>query len=65
MSDESRAPVPGGLTLRQAELLRVIQGLDPSSRHTLKIVCRGTEPWEIQEIVEHRALGDLRPRRDS
>jgi hypothetical protein len=52
-------------TPRQEELIRIIQGLDPASRHTLKIVCRGTEPWEIQEIVEHRALGELRPRRDS
>lgn len=53
------------LTSRQAELLRIIQSLDPAARHTLRIVCRGAEPWEIQEIVEHRTLGNLRPRSEA
>jgi hypothetical protein len=64
MSDEPPEPPLKPPSARQAELLRVIQGLAPDVRHTLRIVCRGTEPWEIQEIVEHRTLGDLRPRRD-
>ena len=49
------------LTPRQENLLRIIQGLAPDLRHTLKIVCRGPEPWEIQEIVEHRRIEDLNP----
>ena len=63
MGPEAKPVKP--LTPRQEELIRIIQGLASDARHTLKIVCRGPEPWEIQEIVEHRALGDLRPRRDS
>ena len=52
------------LTARQEELLRILQALDPEQRHTVRIVCRGTEPWEVQEIVEHRSLGELKPRRN-
>jgi hypothetical protein len=51
------------LSPRQEELIRIIQGLAPDARHTLKIVCRGAEPWEVQEIVEHRQLGEVKPRR--
>ena len=51
------------LTPRQEELIRLIQGLAPDARHTLRIVCRGPEPWEVQEIVEHRALGEMKPRK--
>lgn len=51
------------LSPRQAELIRLIQSLDPSARHTIKILCRGTEPWEIQEVVEHRQLGEVKPRK--
>lgn len=50
------------LTDRQRELLRLIQSLAPDSRHTLTVVFRGTEPWEVQTLVEHRKLGELRPR---
>lgn len=39
------------LTKRQNELIRHIQALDKQKRHTLTIVCRGTEPWEIREHV--------------
>lgn len=49
------------LTPRQEELIRVIQGLDPRARHTIKVVCRGSEPWEIQEVIEHRKLGEVKP----
>jgi hypothetical protein len=49
------------LTPRQRELMRLIQSLAPDARHTIKIVCRGSEPWEIQEIVEHRKIGDVKP----
>jgi len=51
------------LTPRQEELIRLIQSLSPDARHTLRIVCRGTEPWEVQEVVEHRQIGELKPRR--
>lgn len=58
---------PGGrdlrpLTPRQEQLIRFIQGLDPAKRHTLTIICRGTEPWEIESAVERQKLGDLKPR---
>lgn len=49
------------LTPRQRELMRLIQNLAPDARHTIRILCRGSEPWEIQEIVEHRKIGDVKP----
>lgn len=52
----------GPLTDRQRELVRLIQSLPADSRHTLTVVLRGTEPWEVQTIVEHRKLGELKPR---
>jgi hypothetical protein len=61
MQDNEKPLAP--LTPRQAELVRLIQSLDPSARHTIKIVCRGSEPWEIQEIVEHRQIGEVKPRK--
>jgi len=42
--------------------MKLIQSLPPDSRHTLTVVLRGTEPWEVQTLVEHRKLGDLKPR---
>ncbi len=51
------------LSPRQAELIRLIQSLDPAARHTIKILCRGTEPWEIQEVVEHRQIGEVKPKK--
>jgi len=50
------------LTDRQRELMRIIQTLPADSRHTLTVVFRGTEPWEVQTIIEHRKLGELKPR---
>ncbi len=50
------------LTERQRELLRLIQSLPSDSRHTLTVVLRGSEPWEVQTIIEHRKLGDLKPK---
>ena len=52
----------GPLTERQRELIKLIQSLSPDSRHTLTVVLRGTEPWEVQTLIEHRKLGDLKPR---
>ncbi|HEX7898109.1 MAG TPA: hypothetical protein VF950_10140 [Planctomycetota bacterium] len=64
MSTEDGGDKPlGPLTPRQAELLRLIQNLDPSARHTIKILCRGAEPWEIQEVIEHRQIGEVKPRK--
>ncbi len=42
------------LTTRQTSLIRLIQGLDPDLRHTLEIECRGTEPWKVAVVKEHR-----------
>jgi len=39
------------LTERQKELIRFIQALDKSKRHTLIVICRGREPWEVKEHV--------------
>ena len=50
------------LTARQEELMRLIQSLAPDARHTLTVVCRGSEPWEIQEQIEHRKLGEVKPK---
>ena len=52
----------GPLTERQRELIKLIQSLPPDSRHTLTVVFRGSEPWEVQTLIEHRKLGDLKPR---
>jgi hypothetical protein len=49
-------------TPRQIELLRIIQSLPPNARTTLTLVCRGTEPWEIQKMVEDERIGEIRPR---
>jgi hypothetical protein len=58
---EEKGKVLKPLTARQQELMRVIQSLDPNARHTLKVICRGSEPWEIQEVIEHRKLGEMKP----
>ncbi|HZE99883.1 MAG TPA: hypothetical protein VE981_22945 [Planctomycetota bacterium] len=65
----SRESTPGsgrdGLeppTPRQMELLRIIQSLPSHARTTLTLVCRGTEPWEIQKVVEDERIGEIRPR---
>ena len=50
------------LTERQRELIRLIQSLPSESRHTVTIVLRGSEPWEVQTVIEHRKLGDLKPK---
>lgn len=39
------------LTERQEELIKYIQALDKTNRHTLIVICRGNEPWEIKEHV--------------
>lgn len=40
------------LTYRQKALMDVIRSLDPDQRHTLKIECRGTEPWKLDRVSE-------------
>lgn len=52
----------GPLTERQRELLKLIQSLSPDSRHTLTVVFRGSEPWEVQTLIEHKKLGELKPK---
>ena len=39
------------LTERQKALIEYIKGLDRRKRHVIKLVCRGNEPWEIEEHV--------------
>jgi hypothetical protein len=58
MENKERPLMP--LSPRQQELIRLIQSLNPDARHTIKIICRGPEPWEIEEVVEHRKLGDTK-----
>jgi hypothetical protein len=50
------------LTPRQEELIRIIQALPAHARTTLTVVCRGTEPWELQKLVEDERIGEIRPR---
>jgi hypothetical protein len=60
LNGEDRPLAP--LTERQRELMRLIQSLPSDSRHTVTVLLRGSEPWEVQTIVEHRKLGDLKPK---
>ena len=52
------------LTERQEALVRYLQNLNPGTRHTLTLTCRGTEPWKIERIVEHIDR-ELRPKKRS
>ena len=58
LSDNDQPLAP--LTDRQNALIRVIQALDPELRHTITLQCRGTEPWKLERVVEHRDI-ELRP----
>ena len=60
-SEKREGPSLGPLTSRQQELLKIIQGFEPDANHRLVIVCRGSEPWEIQEVIEHRKSDDSKP----
>ena len=48
------------LTKREQTLINYIRSLDKSKRHVLTLVCRGTEPWEIEEHVAKTKI-DLNP----
>lgn len=48
------------LTDRQQTLIRFIQELDKRRRHRIKILCRGTEPWEVEECSTVTKL-ELKP----
>jgi len=50
------------MTDRQRELICLIQSLPADSRQTLTLVLRGSEALEVQTIVEHRKLGNLKPK---
>jgi hypothetical protein len=39
------------LTEREELLIRYIRSLDRNKRHRLLVVCRGCEPWEIDEHI--------------
>ncbi len=56
MADKPLKPI----SERQLALIAAIQDLNPDRRHTLKIECRGTEPWKISSMVEHLDI-ELRP----
>ncbi len=57
--DRKRTLMP--LTPRQQELIRILQGFTPDRRYALRIVCRGREPWEIEEVIESRRSRDDKP----
>jgi hypothetical protein len=59
-SVSGRAKPPLVLSPRQEELIRAIQALPPDARHEVVVLCRGSEPWEIQRIVERRRIGELK-----
>ena len=63
-ANEKEASPLKPLTARQQELMRLIQDLAPDARHTIKVVCRGSEPWEIQEVIGHRRLGEVKPKQE-
>lgn len=50
------------LTPRQLELIRFLQSLPADRRHVVTIICRGSEPWEIETVIERRKVGDLSPK---
>ena len=36
------------MTEKQQILIQFIKNLDNTKRHSLKIICRGSEPWQIE-----------------
>jgi hypothetical protein len=50
------------LTDRQKELIKYIQDLPGNTRHILKVICRGNEPWEIEEHVIRKKI-ELKPQK--
>ncbi|GJQ58145.1 MAG: hypothetical protein D8M57_07540 [Candidatus Scalindua sp. AMX11] len=48
------------ITEIQQKLIEFINGLDTSIRHTIKIMCRGNEPWQIEEFNTISKI-DLKP----
>lgn len=44
------------LTERQRELVKYIQNLPGDKRHIIKVICRGNEPWEIEEHITRSTL---------
>jgi hypothetical protein len=49
------------LTERQKALVEYIQSLDGQKRHVIKLVCRGPEPWEIEEHISKTKI-ELTPK---
>jgi hypothetical protein len=50
------------LTDRQKELIKYIQELPTNTRHILKVICRGNEPWEIEEHIIRKKI-ELKPQK--
>jgi hypothetical protein len=48
------------LTKREEALINYIRSLEKSKRHVLTVICRGSEPWEIEEHVAKTKI-DLKP----
>jgi hypothetical protein len=48
------------LTKREQALINYIRSLERGKRHVLTIICRGSEPWEIEEHVAKTRI-DLNP----
>jgi hypothetical protein len=50
------------LTDRQKELVKYIQNLCRDKRHIIKVICRGNEPWEIEEHITQKKI-ELKPQK--
>jgi hypothetical protein len=48
------------ISMRQIELIRHLQKLDPTKRHRLILELRGVEPWVIIEQTSERKI-ELKP----
>jgi hypothetical protein len=52
------------LTERQRELVKYIQNLPEDKRHIIKVICRGNEPWEIEEHIAQKKI-ELKPHKNN
>lgn len=48
------------LTPREIKLIKFLQSLDKNKRHEIKVICRGNEPWEIDEVISKTKIS-LKP----
>ena len=46
----------GKLSERQEKLLEFLNSLDADYRHSFTLICQGSEPSRIEDVVEHRDI---------